>query len=413
MSNTLKTSKLKNQEGNLQNTDGTSKIFNDWPPSVNNGLNVNSNYVQCNKVEGNPCPKNNADLVGYYNSGDLYVYQRCGCLPKDSWSCQPMKNKTGGDVQATSKNVNSYFPNGSNFYGCSQDPPNYAICSNDSKAYTENGIYPECGYPSDAIPTDAQAKIFSDSIDNITTDEKQLLFNYCFAPSTSNRCLASLTSCPKALSFDGQATCIKLRNKYPLEYDEKSLEYCTNFYNNNKNKPSLLKTSGCQCLIDTTINPNESLVSLTTIPGLENTAKCVWFPCSDLQPNNFTLSKDRNSSCNKNIKCLNLINLGGNVVNDKGVLSQNINCAQTDCSVPCGPNQICDKIYGKCVDKPTNPPVNPSVTTTKPPTVTCTAKCKIYEKCVNNKCENNMLLIIGFFVILLLMLGGLLYTIFA
>jgi hypothetical protein len=407
MSDTLKTVKLKNKEGNLQNPDGTSKIFNDWPPDFNNGLNPNSPYTQCNKVEGNPCPKKNADLIGYYNSGDLYKYQRCGCLSKDSWSCQPMKNKTGGDVQAISKNIDGYFPNSSNFYGCGQDPPNYAICSNDSRSYTENGIYPQCVYPSNAIPTDDQAKIFSDSLDNtITSDEKQLLFNYCFAPSTSTRCLSGLSTCPKALSFDGQATCIKLRNKYPLEYDEKSLEYCTNFYNNNKNNSSALKTSGCQCLIDTTINPNQTLQNLTTIPGLENTAKCVWFPCGDLQPQNFTLSKDRNSTCNKNIKCLNLINLGGNVVNDQGVLSQNIQCGQTDCSAPCASDEVCDKIYGKCIKKPTTS--SPSTTKT-PDIVKCVPNCKIYEKCIDNKCVINLPLIIGSLVSIFFLFIGILF----
>lgn len=400
----LKTNKLINQGGNLSNADGTSKITVAYPPAYNWGLNTNDSNIRCSTTEGNPCPSLNADLVGSYGTNALYRYERCGCLPKSAWNCQPMKNIAGVDVPSISK---AHIDSVRNFYPCAGDPPNYATCGESSKNLTENGFYPMCEYPSDAIPTDEQAiSIYGDG--NISNDEKKLLFNYCFNPSSPGRCLAPLTTCPKALSFDGQSICKQFSNKYNLDYDAKILEYCTNFYNKNKDDPIALETSGCKCVLDTNIKPDEALKNLITIPALANAAKCVWFPCTDSQPQNFNLSKDRNSSCDKNIKCVNLINLGGNVSN-QGTLNQNVVCGQSDCNPACGPDETCDKISGICTKNLITTPSNNTTTTTTALPTEC--KCKIYEKCVEKKCIVNIPIIIGFSIIALLFLFAVIFAV--
>jgi hypothetical protein len=402
---TIKTQKLRNKEGNLLNPDGTSKIINAYPPDYRGILGYNNSY--CAKSEGNPCPGMGADLVGYFDTGDVLLYERCGCLPYNSWSCPTLKNNIGEEVNAISKKY-PLDPSQLSFYqftGCNGSPPDYKNCSPRSQSLTENGFNPICEYPSNAIPTDTQAINIFNSGNIGSDDDKKLLFNYCFSAAPTERCLAPLTTCPKALSFDGQSICKQLSETYKKDYDQKMIEYCTEFYNKNKNNPSALETSGCKCLLDTTIKPDEDLKSLLTIPVVGNTAKCVWFPCSDSQPQNFNLSKDRDSTCSKDIKCLNLINITDNASTEDTKLNQNIVCAQSDCDPACGANETCNKITGKCfkntISTPNNNTTKPSNNTTKPPSE---CKCKIYEKCVEKKCVNNIPVIAGFSVLSLIII---------
>lgn len=374
----LTTNKLKNQEGNLKKPDGTSKIYNAYPPDYP-GLSKADNS-QCNKPAGNPCPPN-AVLMGWTEPSSWFAteYQRCGCLNNGSftWTCQPMKYANGAYAYPVSA-INNKSPDSMpspTFQGCDGDPPNYATCSTYSTYLTENGFYPTCSYPDNAIPSYEQAvSLYGAGLFTPSEDEKALLYNYCFTKATdSTKCMSPLTNCPNAFSNDGSSVknkviCDTLKKLEPQVYEDRMLAYCSDLYNKNKDNPdlSILQKSGCQCLIDTTIKPDPVLSPLMTNVALGKPAHCIWQPCLSTS-GNYVLKDDLSKTCASNISCLNLVEISGNA-SVGGTINQNLSCQKASCNPPCKTDQKCDEAKGVCINlsqttTPPTPPTPPTTTT--------------------------------------------------
>ena len=136
-----------------------------------------------------------------------------------------------------------------------------------------------CKYPEDTIPTREQAQYLSKKLE--TSSHLKLVTNYCFSPETDPANIhAQYDSIPKALSsnVDDRDLCTKLGKHSPEIYDQAAINYCTDVYDRYKDVTGFdFSRTGCQCIIDTKVNPDPALISIVT--SLETHPSCVWKPC--------------------------------------------------------------------------------------------------------------------------------------
>lgn len=177
-----------------------------------------------------------------------------------------------------------------------------------------------CEYPSDAIPNNNQIDEITRNIDQ--QDNQYFVKNYCFTKETQD-CPTAFTSCPKALTSSGSSNCKSLYEKYPNTWDTGSVDYCQKLYNSSNGIGDFSKT-GCQCIIDTIINPSSSLQKVLTAG---NNPHCTWKPCQSETSNNLTLYKNDTTQCNSP-KCSDVSNITGKDAFNDSIFSQNIVCAQ-------------------------------------------------------------------------------------
>ena len=388
----LTTNKLKNLEGNLLSGEGKSKLYRLYPPKAQIS---GGNDSKCYESAGNPCEVYDAVMMGFSSPGNTLRYSLCACLNNDNWNCQFMKYANGSTAKPVGKKNSGNFysqptfePCDNNFWG---DPPEYAVCSTKSTNLSDNGFYPTCSYPDNAIPSYDQAYLLYKDLNSdysftapgdiytssyrTTDDEKALLYNYCFSKATnSSKCISPLTNCPNALSNDGssvknKAMCDALKNLEPQVYEDRMIEYCSNLYDTNKNNPdlSILQKSGCQCVFDLNKNPNSILKVIMEDADKPQAAHCVWQPCMSTS-GNYVLKDDLLKNCSTTpIACASIVKMTGDA-SVSGTINQNISCVKATCDPPCKTDQKCDEAKGVCINlsqttTPPTPPTPPTTTT--------------------------------------------------
>lgn len=275
-------------------------------PSVSCG--ADQLIASCNMGENNDdacmCLKTPACPV---MSGSYNIHSSVTINPEDQW--WNINKKKGGGPGAPNNSPSNYAPNcpsGLDFH--QTDIPTFFAEINTSPKLT-------CSYLPNTVPNDNQIGKITKNIND--EDNKYFVANYCFTKETKD-CLPGLTSCPKALTNIGSPICSNLYIKYPTLWDSASINYCTNLYNSDPS--SDYSKSGCQCIIDTKINPPAGLDKLLT--SLNTAPHCIWTPC--LRSSN-NLDTNVNTPCNP-LNCANITNITGQPSFDNSYFLQNILC---------------------------------------------------------------------------------------
>ena len=242
-----------------------------------------------------------------------------------------------------------------------------------------------CLYPRTAVPTDDQALVLAEHIQD--GDNKRLLSNYCFSEETDKTRCPGNGACIRASSRT--EVCKKLGDADNALYDNGVIDYCRKVYNTNKDNPSFDYGSvGCQCVYDTTINPNQdkTLKALLTTMGVHEAPHCIWGPCLETS-SNLKLYSDLKDTCAE-LSCASIINSIGSQI-DTSSFNQNVQCTGDKkipvtpiipitpiipvtpvCSPACTGDTTCDKESKTCVP------------------ISCSTDndCPNSKKCISNKC---------------------------
>ncbi len=308
------------------------------------------------------------DPVSSYRPGQSGYQQKAGdatevTLHNGSSSFVRANNCTDGASVSWKRNFKDEKPSGW--------PGSCATALFDGTREDDQVINAKCQYPNGTIPTQKQAKYLSNTLDE--PGHQALVTNYCFSPETNPaNILPQYDSIPKALSsnVDDRDLCAELGKHSPVIYDQAAINYCTDVYDRYKDVKGFdFSKTGCQCIIDTKVNPDPGLISIVT--SLETHPSCVWKPCliatggDQLAPvvNNLdSISSAYGSTtdqCPPLPTCSNILTVTDDSQQIDSGFNQNVQCdhvgGASECqeNVDCPGDAICNTL-GLCIDNCTN-----------------------------------------------------------
>ena len=195
-------------------------------------------------------------------------------------------------------------------------------------------------------------QVVGQTTDGNVDSDPTLMANYCFSPETDKSLIPpELDSAPKALaraplgssdkaSRDICTDFFKITPELKAVYDDKARQYCDDILRYNENNPNFDYTkTGCQCILDTEKDGYApALQALLHMPGLNQSAACVWEPCT--LPQNLNTFEDQDIECSTP-ECLGLINITNSEIGS-GYFNQNLNCSGDKCE-ECDEGLVCNE----------------------------------------------------------------------